>query len=184
MKPEDIPAWCFLTGQFLLRFERNKGANHYTDVHQDFLRTSETNPPLNDFFYVNPGVVIMLCYGLLVYPVEYWNNFLKDQVNMKRLGKEFLLAAKNIDVSIENVSDLFKIHKWEGVNSDEYFLRKLRNAIAHSHIKFDSQNDTYRFWNVNRSDKIDFDVSTTTRNIGIFLSGLGRHFSNIQRRIR
>ncbi len=69
-------------------------------------------------------------------------------------------------------------------HSEPTFLRKLRNAIAHSHIKVDSQNTEYTFWNVNRSKKIDFEVSATTVKLSCLLTGLGTHFSSVQRRNR
>ena len=184
MKREDMPAWCFLTGQFLLRFDKKKRDPHYSVVHRDFLNSLETDPPLDDFFYINPAVVIMLSYGLLVYPVEYWDTFLKDEISMKRLDKSIVSAAQHMGVTIQTFLDLFNIKICKDSLSESTFIRNLRNTIAHSHIKVNMGRNLYTFWNVNRSKEIDFEVSTSTENLGIFLTGLGRHFSNVQKHVR
>ena len=184
MRPEDIPAWCFLTGQFLIKFDKKKRAPYYVEVHNDFLKSTETDPPLSDFLYINPAVVIMLCYGLLVYPVEYWNTFLKDKLSVKTLNNGIVEAAQHIGTSIKNFTELFKVKLWEGTTSESNFIRKLRNAIAHSHIKVDMEHNLFTFWNINRNNELDFEISTSTENLGIFLTGLGRHFSNKQKHIR
>ena len=185
MRSEEIPAWCFLTGQFLIRFNANKNQSpNYLRVHQDFLKSTSANPPLDDFYYVNPGLVIMLCYGLLVYPVEYWDSFLRDEVNVKRLDQGIVSAASAAGVSVGKFTELFHIAVWNGETSETAFLRKLRNAIAHSHIDVDSQNTEYTFWNVNRTQAVDFKVTASIENLGCFLTGLGAHFSGAQRRIR
>lgn len=184
MKSETIPAWCFLTGQFLFQFEQNKRLPHYQKVHNDFLAHTETDPPINDFLYTNPAVVIMLCYGLLVYPVEYWKTFLADELSMKRLNNSMIdISAKN-GISIKSFTELFIVSSWKGTKSESNFIRKLRNAIAHSHIKVDMENNIFEFWNVDKSKKVDFKISTTTPNMGIVLSGLGRHFSSNQKHAR
>jgi len=185
MRSEEIPAWCFLTGQFLIGFNANKCRNpHYSQVHNDFLKSTITEPPLEDFYYVNPGVVIMLCYGLLVFPVEYWNSFLRDEVNCKRLNNGIVAAARARGVSVSTFTELFEIDVWDGIASEATFLKKLRNAIAHSHITVDAQNTKYTFWNVNRSQATDFKVSASTENLGWFLTGLGSHFSGVRRHYR
>ncbi|MBI5748072.1 MAG: hypothetical protein HZA00_03025 [Nitrospinae bacterium] len=184
MKPEDMPAWCFLTGQFLLRFDKKKRYSHYSEVHNDFLKSTETDPPLSDFLYINPAVVIMLCYGLLVYPVEYWNTFLKDELSVKRLNEGIVAAAQHMGVSVTTFIELFSVKLWKSSTSEPNFIRKLRNAIAHSHIKVDMEHNLYTFWNINKNNEIDFEILASTENIGIFLTGLGRHFSNTQRHIR
>lgn len=184
MKPETLPAWCFLTGQFLFGFEQKKRLPHYIEVHKDFLAHIETVPPVDDFFYNNPAIVIMLCYGLLVYPVEYWNNFLADELSMKRLDKNMVNIAVNAGVHVNSFTELFDVAKWNGTKSESNFMRKLRNAIAHSHIKVDMMNNLFTFWNVDKSKNVDFEISTSTVNLGIFLTGLGRHFSSGQRHIR
>jgi hypothetical protein len=185
MRSEEIPAWCFLTGQFLIRFNSNKRQNpHYLRVHDDFLKSTITDPPLDDFYYVNPGVIIMLCYGLLVYPVEYWDSFLKDDVDVERLNNNVVSAAGRAGVSVATMTELFNITVWDGPASKPAFLRKLRNSIAHSHVNVNDRNTEYTFWNVNRSKAIDFRVSASTENLGYFLTGIGAHFSGAQRRIR
>ena len=186
MRSEEIPAWCFLTGQFLIGFDRNKKSRtpNYISVHNDFLKSTETDPPLEDFYYVNPGIVIMLCYGLLVYSVEYWDSFLRDEINMKRLNKGIIAAAYQMGVSVSTFIELFRIIVWKGDTSESTFIRKLRNAIAHSHIDVDERHSEYTYRNVNRSQDVDFEITVSTENLGIFLTGLGRHFSGGQRRNR
>ncbi len=119
MRSKEIPAWCFLTGQFLIGFNANKHKNaQYLTVHNDFLKSTVTNPPLEDFYYVNPGVVIMLCYGLLVYPVEYWDSFLRDEINMKRLNKDIVSASRKMGVSVVTFTELFSVTVWDGPTSE------------------------------------------------------------------
>ena len=74
IEPNFIPGYCFLTGQFLIHFERHKRKNHFKEVHASFLESVISDPKLNDFYYPNPGVILMLCYGLLVYPLEFWKS--------------------------------------------------------------------------------------------------------------
>jgi len=171
----DIPVWCFLTAQFLDRFESNKSKEHYLQVYNDFLNGLEVKPKMEDFNCKNQGLILMLCYGLLVYPVEYWKSFLKDNNRIEELNKSFIEAAEGMgDLRIKSFEDLFTIAI--SANSREDFLRKLRNAVSHAHIEVDISKNLYTFWNYQ-----NFRVSISHANMGIFLTGLGRHFSNAQR---
>ncbi|MCX5889015.1 MAG: HEPN family nuclease [Deltaproteobacteria bacterium] len=184
MRPQDVPAWCFLTGQFLTSFEsKKKNEPHYLFVHRDFLNSIVTEPQLSDFGYANPGVLIMLCYGILVYPVELWDNFLKDEISMKRLINGISSEAKYKNISIRTFIGLFDVITCDQKPIREAdFIHKFRNSIAHAHIDVDTLRNIFTFWNINTKNKIDFKVSISTENLGIFLTGLAKHFINIQKK--
>jgi hypothetical protein len=182
MRNEDIPAYCFLTGQFLLLFDMKKNEPHYSQVHRDFLNSIETDPPLSDFVYLNPASIIMLCYGLLVFPVEFWDSFFKDQLSIKRLSNSVVASSLRMGLTLISFIDLFTtINPDKGHLSESDFLRKIRNSIAHSHIKVDMQKNLFSFWNVTKAGNIDFEIMVSTEKLGIFLTGLGRYFGNYQK---
>ncbi len=183
MRSEDIPAYCFLTGQFLLQFDMKKNEPHYSYVHRDFLNSIETDPPLGDFIYLNPAAIIMLCYGLLVFPVEFWDSFFNDQLGNERLKNSVVASSSRRGRRIESFIDLFTIINPDKLHlSESVFLRKIRNSIAHSHIKVEMQKNLFTFWNVTKAGNIDFEITVSIENIGIFLTGLGRHFSSYQKK--
>ena len=171
---KQIAGWCFLTGQFLSQFEKNKLNNHYKEVNEKFLNSTITEPKLNQFPYLNPSVVLMICYGLLVYPVEYWKKASKPVY--KKIDKFIMLEATNLNPSITSVFDLFIIDSKEAMDT-ETLLKYLRNAIAHSQINYSFEESTYTFWNIKNGTK-NFEATITTINLSAFLTGVGKFFIN------
>ena len=171
-----IPALCFHIGQFLIWFEDNKNNTPFSEVHRKFLDQIQTKSKLDDFQYANYALIIMLCYGLLVYPIEYWNKIFKDDLSMKRIEKIVIKAAEEKGIQIKSMKDLFNSSPASSTpGKDKDFLRKLRNAVAHAHIKVDFTNDSYIFWN-ERNNRKNFEVSVETKHLSIFLTGLARYF--------
>jgi hypothetical protein len=180
MEPQVIPGWSFLTAQFLIHFERNKKERFYSEVNQSFLAITETEPRLKEFPYINPGAVIMVCYGLLVYPIEFWKNAPDElydhiEIAIMNIAQEMRIPDK------KRIQDLFTETK-DNFNdlSVRSIFRSLRNAISHSHVDFNPNKKQYIFWNINKENAKDFDVSITENDLSILLTGVGRFFSNIE----
>ena len=58
----------------MIRFEQHKHNPCYREVNKDFLDAIITEPKLDEFPYINPSLILMLCYGLIVYTREYWER--------------------------------------------------------------------------------------------------------------
>lgn len=176
-EPNFIPGYCFLTGQFLIHFERNKQKDHYKEVHINFLESTISDPRLTDFYYPNPGVILMLCYGLIVYPLEFWKK--QTTINYEVLEKQIVDDAHDLDMAQVNyMSDLF-----ENIRSDKSdiasFMRSLRNAVSNSHVELSLKQDKFILWDVDqKTGKKYFEVSISIMNLAVFLTGVGKFFIN------
>ena len=126
----EISQWCYLIYAFFCDFEEHKDKkdDRYMIIHNNFLKFRN----LPNFHYRNQGLILMLCYGLLVYPLEFWKETLKLK------GYNYL---KKI------ICEHFGTD--EKVNARE-FLRSLSNAIAHSHIETNIQKNSFKFWDINK----------------------------------
>ena len=180
IEPNFISGYCFLTGQFLIHFERNKQKEHYKDVHASFLKSTISEPRLTDFYYPNHGVILMLCYGLLVYPLEFWKK--QAQINYELLEKQIIEDAHSLALTKVNcVQDLFESFKYTKDNKNDIasIVRFLRNAISHSHVELNSEQNKFTFWDINRkTGQKHFEASISLMNLAIFLSGVGKFFIN------
>lgn len=177
VEPNFIPGYCFLTGQFLIHFERNKQKNHFKEVHSSFLESVISDPKLNDFYYPNPGVMLMLCYGLLVYPLEFWKR--QTPISYEYMEKQVVEDAHNLGLNHVNyMLDLFGNIK--NTKSDiASFMRSLRNAVSHSHVEISSKQDKFTFWDVNqKSGEKYFEAGISIINLAVFLTGVGKFFIN------
>ncbi len=174
-----IPKLTFLTGQFLINFEKNKKQAHYVDVDNAFLSSLVTDPKLTEFSYTNPAVILMLSYGILVYPLGFWDK-LPTQY-FEDIETEIVNLAKKRNLpSITKTSELFKIiNKPNGNNlSTEKLLKLLRNAISHSNVDFNAKRKQFTFWNMDRQGRRNFECSISIGSFSILLSVVGKFFSN------
>lgn len=176
--PNFIPGYCFLTGQFLIHFERSKQKNHYKEVHANFLESTISEPKLSDFYYPNPGVILMLCYGLIVYPLEFWKK--QAQINYEFLEKQIIEDAHNLALAKVNYTqDLFENIKSNNKNSIAFLVKSLRNAISHSHVELNSEQNKFTFWDIDpKTGKKHFEAVISLINLSIFLTGIGKFFIN------
>jgi hypothetical protein len=166
-KDDQISSWCWRTGQFLFYFDQRQQSEHDKKLYYDFLSELEKN----SFNFRNQGVLLMLCYGLIVYPRERWINEIDYKLN-EHIVK---VATKMLGKQIENPLDLFELPLNE--NKQEFTkdtLKHLRNAIAHAQIDVNIDDNTFTFTDRTFSAKI------TVENLGVFLSGVGRYFIELE----
>lgn len=184
MKPDQIPAWCFLTGQFLIHFEANKTKDSYKEVHRNFLNSLITEPRLRDFDYQNPGFVLMFCYGLLVYPLEFWKKLSKGDgagFSFQSVENQIISAASDRGLPTGSVFDLFEIIKPSSSLDIADLFRMLRNAVSHANVSVDMIQNRFTFCNVKKNGIKNFEATISTANLGIFLTGVVKFFFNVQR---
>jgi len=157
MNSEDkIPVWCWLTGQFLLYFEQQKEKDGFK-LYKDFLSFLDTSPKMNDFNFLNQGTLLMLCYGLLVYPLESWKSTLNNDNYFKMLSKYVVESAENHPeekMEINNISELFGFENNNKINNKD-LLRHLRNSISHSRVKIDISQNRFIFQDIDQKTKTE-----------------------------
>src|SRR3989344_9023135 len=173
-----ITTQCWLTGQFLFYFEQQKRQSG-SELYKAFLLSLNTNPKINDLNFVNQGVLLMLCYGLMVYPLEYWKSILDNDVYFQKINKYVVEAAENHPegkININNISELFEINK--DTNARD-LLRHLRNSISHARIEVDLALNRFIFQDIDRDGtQVNFLAKITIKNLAIFLTGVGKYFCN------
>lgn len=168
-----IPHVSWLTGQFLIFFEKHKNDKYFKEVNDLFLKQLITEPKLEKFSYANYGLIVMLCYSLMVFPKEYWDT----KINYKKLENFIKSTSKELNQDIVQISDLFS--KMITVSSLEELIKNLRNSISHADVEFDSNNNKFIFLHFWHGKKI-FEAEISTLNLSILLSGIGKYFCNIQ----
>ena len=180
MTNADIPAYCFLTGQFLVLFDQNKAQAEFAAVDEQILKAISTKPTLRSFPHIHPGVMVMLSYALLVYPVEFWKVLESknpSQAVIKDLETHIAISAKEMRVRAGSILDLFGVTI--GAPDTVKLLRHIRNAVAHARIDFTESPAVFHFRDVEpRSGKITFEASITITNLSCFLTALGRYFGS------
>ena len=172
---DKITTWCWLTGSFLLYFEQQKRGSG-SKLYSDFLSALNTNPKIDSFNFFNQGTLLMLCYGLLVYPWEFWKN----NIDFKKLNTYIVKAANNHPgekIEIDDITELFKFANSNEINA-KCLLKHLRNSISHSKVKIDILQNKFTFNDINPRTKEEFSAEISMKNLGVFLTGVGKYFCN------
>jgi len=179
MESDNIPRYCFLIGQFIIQFENNKDQEHYKEVNKKFLDSIIADPKLNNFPYINPRLILMLCYGLIVFPKDYWQQISKIDYNS--LSKEIIQKSNERGKQIYDVEKLFDYINSKNCDT-ECLIRRLRNSIAHARVQYDEKLNQFVFKDENQRNKNDFfEARITISNLSIILTGIGKYFSNVQK---
>jgi len=160
-----IVSFCWLTGIFLAWLDGKK-STLYRDCFDCF------NIPMNNmdnFTYFNQGTTLMLCYGLLVYPQEFWKNY----IDFKKMNDFVLNNYK------KNILELFEVEKNEGNEkiNIEILLRHLRNSISHSTIEIN--HEYFKFIDINKTTKKKFVTKISQKDLGLFLHEMGSYFVSL-----
>jgi hypothetical protein len=160
---DDIPLWTWLNGQFLFQFQEQLEKNPNKTIlefYKDFC--TEPFPESNNCnFYQtkNQGTIIILLYGLMVIPKEIWE---KTNTNFPFETREKFTFNPPTDTNISTLE----------------FLRLFRNSIAHANFSLDTNNETWTFWNINRSNIKNFEVSLKHFDLGLFTAEIGKYYLN------
>ena len=124
---------------------------------------------LTDFYYPNPDIILALCYGLLVYPLEFWKK--QAQINYKLLEKQIIEEAHNLALpNIHCMQDLFESIESKGkdVTDTASLIKSLRNAISHSHVQLNPEQNKFTFWDINpKSGEKHFEADITLINLSL-----------------
>lgn len=154
-----IPSWCWHIGIYLIQLNTkmiDTPEMTLSQFHEWFKEKAELEDK-SDIRPINPGAIVMLLYGLVVVPKEIWEKEF-DRFKFKSKGH-------------------FKFESKQENNSNAYFIRKLRNSIAHANFSFNSKTQEFRFWNVAKGKK-DFETVVHFHGIGDFLTEIGRFICN------
>jgi len=155
----NITKWAWYTGSFLIIANRLNQENpaSTTNLFEAFHQTHPEFPQGYRFNPVNPGMVMMLLYGILVVSKETWD-------------------ARNDFPFLSRQRFTFKVGNPEISSKD--FIRLLRNAVAHAHFTVNVNSQEYTFWNVAKDGQRDFEVTVSQSTLGDFLTELGRFYIN------
>lgn len=160
---DDIPLWTWLNGQFLFQFQEQLEINPNKTISEFF--TGFCNEPFpgsnkwNFYQTKNQGTIIILLYGLLVIPKEIWE---KDSTKFSfNTRQKFILNPP----TVQNIDTL-------------EFLRLFRNSLAHANFSLDVTNEKWTFWNINRSNVKNFEVSIKHSDLGLFTEEIGKYYLN------
>jgi hypothetical protein len=160
---DDIPLWTWLNGQFLFQFQEELGKNPNKTISEFFNDfCNEPFPGSNkcNFYQTkNQGTIIILLYGLMVIPKEIWE---KNNTNFTFNTREKFTLNPPTDTNISTLD----------------FLRLFRNSIAHANFSLDTNNEMWTFWNINRSNVKNFEVSLKHFDLGLFTAEIGKYYLN------
>lgn len=163
MNEMEITKWCWYMGRFLFDFEDGLTENPNMSI-TNFFQTFRNENGLLDvhgFRMKNQGTVMMLLYGLLVFPRELWLH----QNNLP----EFLFDTRNH----------FNFIIGDNQMNSHKFIILLRHAIAHANVSIDVETGTYCFSNITRDGTENFKVTILHAHICEFLGEVGRYFINV-----
>jgi hypothetical protein len=177
MKNEiEIVKWIYFTGKFLNYFDNKKDIN-CVKKSLDLFLINEGFSSKNTFHTFNQGTIMMLLYGLLVYPKELWTKYLDEEkkdievVDAVLFEKFDFKSIKSFNILIPNDQNIKKT----------VFLRRMRNAIAHSQVRLDIENNKFCFWNqkkLKEENVINFSVEIDKKGICEFINELSEFFIN------
>lgn len=179
MSEAELPMSGFLTLQFLFEMERSKTQRPFLDVHMEWLSNSKTDPPLRQFQYANPAVLLMGAYIVLVFPLEFWRLDGNDESTINLLqewSKDHLATIPGCTHS--DVQSLFTVEM--GPPRLFQLLKGVRNALAHARVMLDSDDHTLVFTDINLKKSLapHFRARIPLDNFAVFLSCLGSFFAN------
>jgi len=205
MKKEIVDSlrWIYYSGRLLNYLENNSEDIEVKSVIDKFLR-SEGFSDSNTFTPFNQGTVMMLLYGLFVYPREMWMKLEKDKLKIntyfnfdsRNTFKIDICPVINLQSRINEYYSLYKnksnaLIYWDKTNPPNNgnivqinaldvfdFIRLLRNAIAHAHIEIDKENNSFVFSNYNQKGVVNFKVSNNKTGLAKFFNELSEFFIN------
>ncbi len=122
---------------------------------------------------INQGLVLTALYGLLVYPQELWE---KD----KEMGTNFAFFSRrvfNFSDLVEHPKSIWSEEQFRSLVTYD-FIRRIRHSIAHANVSIGTDSQRYLFWNLNRRDEKDFEVSASHQEIGGFITEIAKYFTN------
>ena len=119
-----------------------------------------------NFQVVNPGSIIMMLYGLLVIPHEFWRNLLSEDDPKKKTQAD---ECVYLDFKFDSKGTFIFHAPADGKIEKEVFMRRFRNALSHSHVSLDVSKRQFRFKNYDPSTgEINLDVSNNMEGLGQF----------------
>jgi len=176
---DTVPGSCFLTGQFLNLFENNKNTkNAYKQVYHEFLESAATLPKLQEFPFSTPGTTLMICYGLFVFPKEWYGNKGINKINYQEFKKIIIqVAGEHLNKNIKDASELFT----EGAEGkdEEAILRNLRHAVAHVNVDMEYKGSDYIYIFNGENSRNGGPFRIRSQELSVLLTAAGRYFSTL-----
>jgi len=166
----DLFYWIWYTCNFVNTAEVARLKSPNKTIEQIYNEFVEGNPQVKNnkdtFTLVNQGLIIMIAYGICVFPKEGFSNFAEMDYPIR--SKEFfqvILDEKN------------------SMSRRSCFLRRIRNAIAHGHFKFLSgisvdDPNSMELWDGPRDGEVNFKVTISVRKFLSFLDEIGHQFAD------
>ena len=164
---EILYAWILHSVNFTNFFSTNNSASR-NDLIDRFRR--EQN--VENFQVINPGSVLMMLYGIFIIPKEFWRNLLGETNTKKEEADTLIFSSFQF-----NAKETFTFYIGDRNSiSNEVFLRRFRNALAHSHIEVSKEQKTLRFKNYDKEGKCNLDVSNDLGGLGLFADEIVKVF--------
>ena len=159
----EIIEWGYWTAKFLFDMSGkvHRGMKLEECVFDSFL--SDNGFAKNTTFVLdNQATILMTAYILLVYPRELLDQF------------DYAILPDDLQHPFT-----FTIPAPPEMLDNETFIRRMRNAIAHANVQLIlGENASFRLWNENQQDNVNFDVRISKEDFVGFLARLGRIFVN------
>jgi hypothetical protein len=171
---DEIPQMAWINAQIILRAINDHALDRATrDVCQQY-------ECLRSYHLDNQAFHASLLYCLIVFPKEFY-----DSVDLTH-------ATEDLNRRAEIILKQFKINIWINAPREnkiynpnkQGLITKVRNAVAHGRISVEISVDRsfiYTFWDQrNERSERTFECQIGVRNLGRFLSIVGRALANIR----
>jgi hypothetical protein len=165
---EILYAWILHSVNFSSFLSNDNSASRH-----DLIKRFRSEHNISNFEVINPGSVLMMLYGIFIIPKEFWRNQLGETGTQKAEADTLIFSDFEFN-SKETFT--FNIGNKDNI-SNEVFLRRFRNALAHSHVEVNKEEKTLRFKNYQGPDsQCNFDVSNDLGGLGAFADEIVRVF--------
>jgi hypothetical protein len=170
----DLFYWIWYTCNFVNAAETARLYSPNKTITQIYNEFVDDNPQVREnkdtFTLVNQGLIIMIAYGICVFPKDRFSDFAEmDYPICTRKFFRVILDEKN------------------SMNERKSFLRRIRNAIAHGHFEFlsgisvDDPNGM-KLWDGPPNGEVNFRVAISVRKFLSFLNEVGHQFAEFNAR--
>ena len=168
---DNLLHWAWHTTRFLGILEKARRSctgESVKELEQKFLKQLKQEKSIKntEFPLLNPGYLVMFSYALLVLPSEV-------------MKKENTTTDDFVFNTINLFNFILPINS--GKLTSGQFLKKMRNAISHTHFKLEvnskNKSSLFSFWNINTNGSENFRVTISHENYWKFLDEIGKYYS-------
>jgi hypothetical protein len=164
----DLYKWVYYSSKF---FSYSGGSTtlNKKDI-EKFCELEGIKEP-DKFQVINQGSILMMLYGLFVIPKEFWRNYLEED-SSKRCEADDLIFSEFAFVSRRT----FNVSIPSNELLDVVFLRRFRNALAHSNVEIIKEENLFKFRNFNKQGQCNLEITNNAAGLGEFVDEISHFF--------